>query len=274
MARQIVSAILLGDYTADRGTDIENVSYRFGVPTDFTDAEVNTLLAAAGARRKTAADRTGCPVASDFKPRKLEFTRRDGNSLSVVLADKDNAVTVATAVRTAINASGNPVQCVQLIGEKWSDLLLELRTATGAPVAGTPSRSSQGGKQYAHSGKVLYGFDAGGGNTRMMNAKIDTDVVSVAGVTSPPTILDTAWVDCVGDFEENNPCSSKKAKITPRHYLATLLTTSGYQTSEIPVTNGDPADILACGGALADLESIVCLKYKGEKNKRFHLLLP
>jgi hypothetical protein len=284
MARRIIPALLTADYTSDRGRNVEGVGFRFGAPTDFSDAEIDNLLAAAGARRKTAADRTGCPVASEFNPRKLRFQRRDGNSLSVVIRDKDAAIGIATSIRNVINGSGNPVQCIELIGEEWDDLLPELKTGVGAPTPGTPSRSNLAGKQYAHSGKILYEYDSGAGKVQTVGVRVDTDIVTAAGVTSPPSILGAggAWINCVGPFEIDSPCSAK-ASLISRRYIGSFLTSAdpanpaaarGYQTTEVPVRSTDAADILACGTLIANGGSIVCLRYAGETNKRLHLLLP
>lgn len=280
MARRIVPAILMSDYLADRGTPVGGLSFRFGAPTDFTDTEVDNLLTAVGARRKTDADRSGCPVASEFSPRKLKLTRRDGNSLSFVIRDKDAAIPIATSLRNVINASGNPVQCIELIGEEWDDLLPELKTSVDGPTPGVPSRSNLAGKQYAHSGKILYEYDSGLGKVQTVAVRVDTDIVSATGDTSPPSILGAggAWLDCVGPFELKNPCPSKST-LVHRRYIGSFLTTgtgliNDYQQTEVPVRSQDAADILACGGLIADSASIVCLKYQGETNKRLHLLLP
>lgn len=285
MAREIIPSILTGNYVPDRGGAIEGYSFRFGKPADLSDTVVDAVLAAVGARRKTANDRTPCPVASSFESRKLKFVRRDGNSLQLTLPNKANAVAAATAVRTAIDGANanNPVLCIELLGENWDDLMLELSTRAGAPVAGTSSRSpSTGGKQYAHSGKILYLFDGGGTRTQTIAVKVDTDIVGPTGNTQPPTILGGSWTSCVGTFESASPCPSSSF-IRHRRYLATLLTSGDpldplapqtYQTSEVPVKNSAPADILTCGQAVANLPSTVCLRYQGEDNKRLHLLLP
>ena len=58
-----------------------------------------------------------------------------------------------------------------------------------------------------------------------------------------------------------------------RRYIAVLLTTAGYQTTEVPVLSTDAAEILACGQAIAGLASLTCLPYQGETNKRLHTFL-
>jgi hypothetical protein len=285
MAREIIPSILTGSYVPDRGGAIDDFSFRFGKPADLSDTVVDAVLAAVGARRKTALDRTPCPVASEFTGRKLKFVRKDGNSLSLVLPDRANAITAATAVKAAIDAANgdNKVLCIELQGEEWTELMLELSSRAGAPTAGTPSRSpSTGGKQYAHSGKILYRYDGGAGKTQTIAVKVDTDIVGPTGNTQPPTILGGSWTSCVGTYENSSPCPSASF-ITHRRYLATLLTSGDpldplvpqvYQTSEVPVKNAAAADILACGQAVANLASTVCLRYKGETNNRLHLLLP
>lgn len=273
MARNIVPAIMDDPYTPDRGGAVEGLSFRVAQPADMTDAQLNALLTAVGARRKTAADRIPCPVAGDFKPRKLRFIRRDGNSLSLVLPDHTDAISTATTLRNSINsaAAGNPVVCIELRGEKWLDLAPNLG-ASGTPTAGTPSRSTLGGKQHVHSGKIAYEYDGGAGGTITTSVRVDTDVVAAGGVTSPPSILGATWAGCVGAFQPENPCATRRG-MDHRRYIAVLLTTAGYQTTEVPVLSSDAAEILACGQAIAGLASLTCLPYQGETNKRLHTFL-
>lgn len=273
MARNIVPVVFDNPYTPDRGGSVEGLSYRVAQPADVTDAQLDAILAPLGARRKTAADRVPCPVAGDFRPRKLRFVRQDGNSLSLVIPSHTAALTVAAAIRDSLNAAvvANQVVCIELLGEQWFDLAPNLG-ASGAPVAGTESRSTLGGKQYVHSGKILYEYDGGAGATVTTAVRVDTDAVAAGGVTSPPSILGTAWTDCVGAFEEENPCSSRRG-LDHRRYIAVLKTANGYQTTEVPVKSTDSADILACGQAIAGLASLTCLPYQGETNKRLHTFL-
>lgn len=284
MARDFVSAIFDGvggnlTYAADRGTQVPGVSFRFKRPGDFSDAQVAAVLTAVGAREKTDADNAICPVASEFKPRKLVFKRQSGGSFSVVLPDRVNAIAAATAIRTAAGTD-DPVLCIELQGEEWYDLRPELNTTATAPTAGLSSASDTG-KQSMHAGKILYQFDGGNGNTVIQAVKVDTDVVDGDGLTSPPSILGTEWNNCVGAFEAPNPCRSQQGR-GHRRYIATMLTSAdptdpliptNYETKEIPVRAFDAPDVSACGVALADLASTTCLAYKGEDNSKFHLLL-
>lgn len=273
MARNIVPAVFTGAYTPDRGGSVEGLGFRIGQPADLSDAALDSLLAAVGARRKTEADTVPCPVAGDFNPRKLRFVRRDGNSLSLVLPSNGAALTEAVQIRDLIDgaAAGNPVVCIELLGEYWFDIAQALGK-TGTPAAGTPSRVTSGGKQAVHSGKVLYQFDGGGTSTITTAVRVDTDAVNAQGETSPPTILGGTWNSCVGAFEPANPCRTP-AGLDHRRYIVTLLTDDGYQTTEVPVINNDAADILACGQAIAGLASSVCIAYRGETNKRLHTFI-
>lgn len=273
MARNIVPVIFDDAYVPDRGGAVEGLSFRLAQPADMTDAQIDALLAPLSARRKTEADRVPCPVAGDFRPRKLRFVRRDGNSLSFVIPTHSDAITVATAMRDSLNAAvaANPVVCIELLGEQWFDLAPNLG-ASGTPVDGVESRSSFGGKQYVHSGKILYQYDGGGGSTVTTAVRVDTDLVAAGGVTSAPTILGGTWASCVGDFEDENPCSSRQG-MDHRRYIAVLKTANGYQTTEVPIKNTASADILACGQAIAALPSLTCLPYQGETNKRLHSFL-
>lgn len=284
MARDFVSALFDGvggnlTYGSDRGTQVPGVSFRFKRPGDFTDAQVQAVLTAVGAREKTAADNAICPVASEFKPRKLVFKRQSGGSFSVVLADRTDGIAAATAIRTAAGTD-DPVLCVELQGEFWYDLRPELNRTGTAPTPGISS-SSSGGKQDMHSGKILYQFDGGGGNTVIQAVKVDTDVVDGDGLTSPPSILGGEWDSCVGAFEAPNPCRSQQGR-GHRRYIATMLTSAdptdpalptNFETKEVPVRGFDAPEVATCGVALADLASTTCLAYQGEDNSKFHLLL-
>lgn len=212
-------------------------------------------------------------MAGEFKPRKLKFVRKDGNSLSFVIAAHTAAIGLATSIRNALNAAvaANPVVCIELLGERWADLAPNLG-ASGAPTSGPESRSTLGGKQYVHSGKILYEYDGGAGATVTTAVRVDTNAVAAGGITSAPTILGTAWTSCVGAFEDENPCSSRQG-LNHRRYIAVLKTANGYQTTEVPVKATDSADILACGQAIAALDSLTCLPYQGETNKRLHTFL-
>lgn len=285
MARDFVSAIFDGagtnnSYGMDRGGPVPGVSFRFKRPGDFTDGQVDAVLAAVGAREKTDADRAICPVASEFKPRKMVFKRQSGGSFSVVIADRTTKITQAAAIVAAVGAT-DPVLCIELEGEYWYDLRPELNT-TGTPPTAGQSSASDTGKQSMHSGKILYQFDGGNGNTVIQAVKVDTDVIDGDGLTAPPTILGATWQNCVGDFEAPNPCRTQQGR-DHRRYIATLLTSAdptdtalptNYQTTEIPVRPFDAPEIAACGAALADLPSTTCLAYQGESNSKFHLLLP
>lgn len=285
MAREIIPIIGISSYNPDRGGNIDRLGSRFAKPADLSNATVDQILDVLSLRRKTPADTTPCPNAGEFTARKLVFTRADGNSFSLPLRNKDFAIQLGIAVRNLVNAAvaANPVICVALQGEQWDNLLPSLRTATGAPTPGTPSRSTQQGKQAVHAGKINYAYDAGSGAIVPISVKVDTDLVTTAstsnipGVTSPPTVLGGAWTGCVGPFELENPCPSL-ASLSHRRYIGTFLVgvspNTFYQKTEIPVRRFDTPDILQCGQNLANLPAIVCLAYEGESNSRLHNLFP
>lgn len=275
MARNIVPIILTGDYVPDRGGAVPLLSYRAAQPADMADADFDALLGLVGARRKTEADGTPCPVAADFRPRKLVFTRADGNSFSLVVPDHDTMIGAAQAVKDAVPA--NPIVCVRSEGEEWFDLFPVLPGArVGAPTAGTPSRVTTGAIQRQHSGKIAYEYDGGAGVTITQAVRVDTDVVdATTGETSAPSIVAGPWATCVGDFQPSNPCPSRSG-LEPRHYTATLLTSDAdnpYQQTQIPMRSSQSTLILGCGNEIAGLPSTVCLAYKGERNIRLHTLL-
>lgn len=284
MAREIISSIMTSAYSSDLAENFDGVGFRLAKPADLADSVIDDILAAVNARRKTPADSTPCPVADDFTPRKLRFVRRDGNSFSVGLYNKGFAIAAATAIRNAVNAAStaNPVLCVELIGESWADTMFLLSTRTAAPTPGTASRVTSGGKQTQHSGQILYEYDGGNAATIPLAVKADTDAVA-AGVTSPPSIVSSEWNLCVGPFEPKIPCPSR-AGMLHRRFIATLMVTAVdgggnptgnpyYQKTEIPNKGHETSDIRACGAALSNNPSVVCLGYQGEINKRLHLLL-
>lgn len=277
MAKQGVSALFATDpYVADRGANVPGLSFSFKPPHDFSDANVDAILTAVGARRKTDADRSACPVAAgDFKPRRVRFVRVSGNSFSVVVRSLATLRAASIAIKNVIGNT-DPLACAVLVGEFWKDVTAELRNAQNyTPAIGRSTEPATGGIQPYHSGKILYSADATTG-TIPITVKVATDTAG-----SPPTKFAGLWAGCVGAFEPNLPCSTA-GRYEYRRYVVTSRVAvdpgdvgaeGAYETSTLPVRSNVAADIFSCGREAANLPSTICVSYNGEDNKRFHLLL-
>lgn len=278
-----VSYIFDGNYTTDRGTAIPGLRGVTRDPADLGDFE--TILAAVGARLVTAEDRNPCPVSAGFRPRKVTFLRRSGNSFSLIYPVRANLIAVSNTIIQAVGAD-DPVVCIKSTGEKWDDLFPDLSTRGAAAVPGTdPETVGVKGwhKQVSNytiepAGGALPG---GGANTivqlkfKVQSDVINQDVPGGLGATLPPTILADQWTTCVGAPLPPTPCPGYQ-NVQHRRYKGIYQVTRGdltaYASLEIPESLGTDASILACGTALANNASIVCLGYIGESIKNVHRL--
>lgn len=266
-------------YTSDRGVNLGTSSVLV-LPTDIASAaNAQTIITAAGGIVPVAG--SVCGDRGTFTPRKVRLIRSNKSSISVAIPTLTGVVARAQALANAVTALNTafPVVCVQLIGEHYTNIITELRTATTAPTAGTPPRSPvAAGKSFSkYRGAMSYTRDVAG--TVQVGFAINTDAVT-GGVASAPTIAATEIATCLGTVTQIQKCSGR-SQLKPRHYIATFLTTEsgtggtavqGSTTLKIPEAAGTAASILACGQALANSASIICLGYKGEDEPRLQKL--
>lgn len=211
------------------------------------------------------------PICSDrdsIKPRRLEFIRSNGNSVSFAMPDRTDMVAHGNAIATAINGwTGDfPVVCVKLHGEKATQLFDELGgTFTGVAVA--PPRGT-GSKQHIWHGTLEYESDGVFGAIKLLPFKIFSDVENAV-----PTWMQGAAGDCI-TLGAAQACTGRDTR-TSRRYIATVNGTGvGEFKAEVPAVSSTNAGILACGTALAGTTGVYCLDYRGEFNDRFHKVLP
>lgn len=283
-----------GGYINDRALPLTGVSLvkNFVVPPDMNQAQATTLVQAMGAEIISFGNidivagtrNIPCSDSANFKPRRLRFIRANGNSVSLVLGNRQNVIAAATAGRAAMNAitPTNPVVCIQLIGEEYGNIYDELAPAgTPAPVAGAPSRApaarAKGGR---FSGLMTaYASDSPFGTITLAKFAMNTDTFSAVGVPAAPAIIGTAGVTCLGTINQTNICPPNASRI-PRHYVVTFLVTGDVagvnvpQITKVPTASNLAADIVTCGQGLAALASSACLGYVGESYSRVHTLLP
>ncbi len=264
-------------YVADRGDEVPGLAFSFKPPYDLAGAgDITAFANAIGADELTDADKSLCPVAAgDFSPRRVTFIRASGNSFSLVMPGRADLVAKANDVKALIDATDDPLACAVLKGESWLDLAQELRNAQNfTPAIGRSVVPATGGKQLYYSGQILYAQDGGAGTTPI-SVKVASDQVGA------PSKLGNSWTTCVGPFEPKIPCRAVGSLKHRRYILVSQVAedptgqgvVASYETTEVPHRSGVAADIRACGQALANLTSTICLGYQGESNGRFHLLL-
>jgi hypothetical protein len=264
-------------YVADRGDNVPGLAFSYKPPYDLDSAgDVTAMANALGADELTATDKSLCPVAAgDFSPRKVTFVRASGNSFSVVIPSLADLLSKSNAVKALVDATSDKLACAVLRGEKWVDLVQELRnTPNFVPAIGRSVVPATGGKQLFYSGKILYQQDGATGETPI-GVKVASDV------NGPPSKLGGSWNTCVGPFEPKIPCRAASSLDHRRYILVSKVSVDpgdvgaegGYESTEVPHRSKVAADIKACGRALANLTSTICLGYRGESNGRFHLLL-
>jgi hypothetical protein len=279
MAKGGVRGIFKNDpYLADRGVAVPGLAFSFKPPYDLSStAQVNSLLTAVGATAETSADKSLCPVAAgDFTPRRVTFKRASGNSFSLVFRSLATLIANANTIKGLIDTTPDKLVCAELKGEWWKDLVGELRNAPNfAPGVGRSAKPATGGIQPYYSGKVLYEADGVIG-TVPLSVRVATDEPDAA-----PTRIGNIWTTCVGQFEPKLPCATSSSWKYRRYIVTSKVSAdpqdnglvASYETAGIPVKDREAAQMVTCGRALANLNSTICLEYKGEKNGRFHLLL-
>ena len=120
MPKKVVSyQFVAGDnpYISDINQSL-SINKTFNAPPDLDDIGIAAMLAAVG-----AVESTGTSICSDSalgNPRKLEFIRSSGNSMSIAVADKTDLIAAANSIKgilNPLNGGVNPVVCIKLYGE-------------------------------------------------------------------------------------------------------------------------------------------------------------
>lgn len=262
-------------YIDDRGGNQTWVS-SIGVPSDLTVAQVETVVTAMGAQ--VLADPVPCSDVAGFTPRKVTFTRLSGSKTTIAVFSRASMVANVSAARDAFNlANGaNPVVCIDLEGERWTELIDRLRTATvtPTPVALIQPPAADGKNKVYYKG-VLSDYQADSATAFAAVVPSLFKLISDSDA-APPAAFGAALANCVGTIRLNAKCGGAN-QLETRRYLATFSTTSAdqpYQQIEIPTSSAAPGDIAQCGEDLANLAHVDCLAYQGESRARYNEVLP
>lgn len=264
-------------YNSDNGEEL-SVNSRFVLPPDLTDANAGAIVTATGATNLTfVTDPNPCPDATVGSLRKLVFIRTSGNSMSVAVSESTNLIDAANTIKGILDAAGDEVVCIKLVGEYFPNLNDRLEVNYQAGSFATSHVSTAASKQLYYSGSINYEADATTGDT-IIRVKSITDQPN-----APATQLGSTWSTCVGDFLDIIPCGGlgrKKVRNHRRYILGFIVNTGttdnaieAVETIELPVASKDSAEILTCGRAAAALNGAYCIGYRGESNSRFHKLL-
>jgi hypothetical protein len=264
-------------YVRDIG-DAISINSRFILPPDVPEAQAATILDAIGAVPLSAIVNGVCTEGVSGKPRKLQFLREDGSSMSVAVGQRSNLKTAANVIKGVLQSSGVQVSCIKLTGEYWSSLSEELglvyNPGAVAPTHKAPSSSS---KQHFYAGRMNYESDAvpsGSGQTNIFLLPVKS-ISDIKG--SPSSQLVPVWNTCAGALSPVAACNSKsRKKRAHRRFLLEFVTeVNGTQivateTAELPHAKSAAQEIFNCGQLAAALSGVFCIGYKGESYPAFH----
>lgn len=261
-------------YIDDRGTPRDLLA-RFSVPPGVTAATITTIIGETnGLPRDPLTDNIVCPD-SGFTPRKLIFYSAEGGSIGVPIGDRTNLIAAATVIRGALIADGFNVVCIKLEGEKFKNLVDELRPAgfLGFQPSTTSSRPAAGGKQPHFFGKANYASDAIFGDPYILPYKFASQAAQIfPAVFAPLTPLTLGITPLAG----LSACPGTDPRKSRRYIVQSQVTENAIirtQTTELPVFLHEDAAIQAAGVGIATIRSTQCIGYAGEDNSRFHRLL-
>jgi|GEM_PF-5411472 len=284
MPRNIVPVRFVPDsgtgYLMDINREIAANS-RFVLPPDVDDDQKDVILTAIGAQPLALASvPIPCPDTINASLRKLQFLRTGGGSMSVPVSSRNDLLSAATTIKGILDAAGDDVVCIKLIGEEFPDLADELGMNYNNTVAESHVSTGES-KQLYHSGRIAYSTDAGGVIFQPIKSITNEEGVSATQLTG-------SWDFCVGDFENTLACRGKGRTNPYKHRrfeLTFAVGTSGAnagdpviientETIELPIKSSDGTEIFSCGQAAASLDGAYCIAYRGESYSRFHKLLP
>ena len=269
-------------YTSDLDINY-TISSRFNAPPDIDGIAAAAIVTAAGGIITN--EPTVCSDGATVYPRKLQFIRSSGNTISVAVGQRADLISAATAIKGVLdgaNGGNNPVVCIKLYGEETPNLNDELGLIyDGTTFAPTHKAPADALKQNYVSGVISYQSDAS-------NPIGETVLQSIRSITEKAVNEFAAQLGAVPNncgLEVLNVLNCPGNKRNPRKHrrfelgFATKVDTanddeaSQTETIELPVAGASGADISACGNAAAALTGIYCIGYRGESYDRFHKLL-
>lgn len=261
-------------YVDDRGVS-RGIFGKIYVPPGVDAATMTLIVGSSGGRLRLPVDRVVCPEKG-FAPRKLIFYSNTGGSVSVPIGPRASLIAAGSSIRTNLIAAGFQVVCVKLVGEKFANIVDDLRPAgfLGTQAATASSRPATGGIQPNFYGKADYNSDAVFGTNYVLPYKVQSDVAQVF-----PSIYGTVIQSALGivPLVAVNACPGSDPRTSRRYIVQSLVTENAIvrsQVAELPMFNHLASEIAAAGVAIATLRHVQCIGYKGETNDRFHKLLP
>ena len=260
-----------------------SINSRFVPPPDLDAVGINAIVIAAGGIITN--EPVVCSDSSLGSPRKLQFIRSSGNSMSIAIADKTNLIAAANTIKgilDALNGGSNPVVCIKLIGEKFNNLNDELGVAyDGTVFAPSHKAPATATKQNYASGIIAYEADAASIIGTVVTTGIRSITESADNVFAAQ--LGTTPEDCGIEFLNIQNCGNGRRN--PRRHRRLKLSfatkadpadaaeASQTEDIELPVYDASTANALTCADAAAGLPGIYCIGWEGESYSRFHNFL-
>lgn len=251
---------------------VVNIKTKFTMPPDIDINQASGILSAIGANPLSLITDGVCSESSLGSPRKLQFIRSDGSSLSVPVDARENLREAANQIIGIIGTGGVKVSCIKLIGERYSNLNGDFNIVFNNQVAPSHRVASSSSKQAFYAGTTTYASDTdyeAGGGSYLVPVKVMTDIKG-----SPPSRLTSVWNNCAGQLGNAVGCGGKlSSQRKARRFILKFATAiengqiTESETSELPVKN---LDVSACGQLLAGLNGLVCVAYRGEDYAKFH----
>jgi hypothetical protein len=266
-------------YEMDIGNKI-SVSGRFILPPDLDLAQAATILELIGAKPLSLITKNGfCNDNPNGKMRRLVFTRSDGSSMSVPVANRtagEGIKGIASGIKGVLDSGTVKTVCIKLIGEYWRNLNSELGVSyTQGSVASSHRANSGATKQYYHTGKMQYESDA----SKVANEIVLLPVKSITDVKdAPASQISSVWSQCVGNLSLAKSCTSSRDR-EHRRFLLNFATKvennviKEIESIELPHAKSDAGSIKTCGQSAAQLTGLLCIGYRGESYSRFQKVL-
>ncbi len=261
-------------YTTDNG-EVLNVTGRFVLPPDLDLSSAQSIVTAIGAEIIT--ENTICSDNVLGKLRKLIFYRASGNTMSVSFSSKDDALTVATAVKGVLDAGNSEVVCIKLEGEEFRNLNDRMQLNYTGTTAISHKAPSSADKQNYLTGGINYTSDVTGPELRLIRS------ITESSDNVPAAQIISAFTACAGTVQDSVGCGNgRRNPMKHRRFIVDFVTkldptdaaeNSQTESIEVPTASSSEADILNCGRAIAALPGAYCIGYKGESHSRIHRLI-
>jgi len=267
-------------YGSDTGTQYE-INTRLVIPPHlsaaFDTAKMNAIASAMKAHPvyftnaagvKTVVNNFGsnpCSAASLLYPRKIRFYFNNGSSVSVAVGDAGAGIlTARTALKTALETETVKVICANLEGEEIGNINDIVNVAFVTTAATTTAGSG------AYYSGVLKDY-----KSEITNTSEPLPFKILSATRTAPAIISANVATCLGDVLPSGGlvCPGRSSLITTRRLVVAYQITASsgiFETREIPVKTVD--DVITCANAIAQVNGVFCIGYKGEDRKSIHLI--